>query len=133
MHPPVLNIEPSMGAASEAGAVRLAVAGDRPAHLSVPATQKPREESVVIRRQAVLVIPRLSLTVPEDCFYEMNASPNQPACPPAISSNSFVMLLWRSLLYSSVKSSIRLSALSVAFFIETMRALCSLALALSKT
>ena len=54
-------------------------------------------------------------------------------CPPAISSNSFVILPWRSLLYSRVKSLIRLSALSVAFFIETMRALCSLALAFSRT
>jgi hypothetical protein len=44
-----------------------------------------------------------------------------------------VMLPCRSLLYSSVRSLIRLSALSVAFFIDTMRALCSLALALSST
>jgi hypothetical protein len=43
----------------------------------------------------------------------------------------FVMLPWRSLLYSSCKSPISDSALSVAFFIETIRALCSLALALS--
>src|SRR5215469_807132 len=57
----------------------------------------------------------------------------QPAWPPAMSSNSFVMFPWRSLLYSSFKSLIRVSALSVAFFIETMRALCSLALALSRT
>ena len=56
-----------------------------------------------------------------------------PAWPPAISSNSLVILPWRSLLYSRVKSLIRLSALSVAFFIETMRALCSLALAFSRT
>ena len=43
------------------------------------------------------------------------------------------MLPWRSLLYSSVRSLISVSALSVAFFIDTMRALCSLALAFSRT
>ena len=42
------------------------------------------------------------------------------------------MLAWRSLLYSSVKSLISCLALSVAFFIATMRALCSLALASSR-
>src|SRR5262249_55335006 len=53
--------------------------------------------------------------------------------PPAISSNSFVILPCRCLLYSSDRSLIRRSALSVAFFIDTIRALCSLALASSKT
>ena len=54
-------------------------------------------------------------------------------CPPAISSNSLVILPCRSLLYSRVKSLIRPSAFSVAFFMDTMRALCSLALAFSST
>src|SRR5215510_1608068 len=53
--------------------------------------------------------------------------------PPAISSSSLVIFPCRCLLYSSDRSLIRRSALSVAFFIDTMRALCSLALALSKT
>ena len=55
------------------------------------------------------------------------------AWPPAISSSSWVMLPWRSLLYSSFRSLISPSALSVALFIDTMRALCSLALAFSST
>src|SRR5262249_2008016 len=66
----------------------------------------------------------------QSCFQYFLA---QSACPPAISSNSLVMLPCRSLLYSKVKSWISLSALSVAFFIDTMRALCSLALASSST
>ncbi|MCS1409656.1 MAG: hypothetical protein M2R45_02840 [Verrucomicrobia subdivision 3 bacterium] len=45
-----------------------------------------------------------------------------------ISSNSLVMLAWRSLLYSRVRSLISWLALSVALFMATMRALCSLAL-----
>src|ERR1041384_1347782 len=49
-----------------------------------------------------------------------------------ISSSSLVMLAWRSLLYSRVKSLISCLALSVAFFMATMRALCSEALASSK-
>src|SRR5262245_53003871 len=53
--------------------------------------------------------------------------------PPAISSSSFVILPCLSLLYSSDSVSISVSALSVAFFIDTMRALCSLAFALSRT
>ena len=53
----------------------------------------------------------------------------QSDCPPAISSNSFVILPCRSLLYSRVMLRIKLSALSVAFFIDTKRALCSLAFA----
>jgi|GEM_PF-5560894 len=47
----------------------------------------------------------------------------------AISSSSLVMLAWRSLLYSRVRSLMNCRALSVAFFMATMRALCSLALA----
>ena len=43
-----------------------------------------------------------------------------------ISKSSFVMFAWRSLLYSSVRSLMICLALSVAFFIATMRALCSL-------
>jgi hypothetical protein len=42
------------------------------------------------------------------------------------------MFAWRSLLYSSVRSLMSCCALSVAFFIATMRALCSLAFASSK-
>ena len=49
-----------------------------------------------------------------------------------ISSNSRVMLAWRSLLYSSVRSLMSCFALSVAFFIATIRELCSLALASSR-
>ena len=56
-----------------------------------------------------------------------------PSWPPAISSSSLVILPCRSLLYSRVKSLIRPLALSVAFFMATMRALCSLALASNKT
>ena len=43
------------------------------------------------------------------------------------------MLAWRTLLYSSVRSLMSCLALSVAFFIATMRALCSEALASSTT
>src|SRR5205814_10021993 len=43
----------------------------------------------------------------------------------AISSSSVVMLAWRILLYSRVRSLMNCFALSVAFFIATMRALCS--------
>src|SRR4029077_9333871 len=64
---------------------------------------------------------------------EIHFIPSYSACPPAISSSSFVILPCRSLLYSSLKSLTRFSALSVAFFIDTMRALCSLALAFSNT
>ena len=49
-----------------------------------------------------------------------------------ISSNSLVMFACRSLLYSRVKSLISSLALSVAFFIATIRELCSLALASSR-
>ena len=49
-----------------------------------------------------------------------------------ISNSSFVILAWRSLLYSMVRSFMSWPALSVAFFIATMRALCSLALASSR-
>src|ERR1051325_2434313 len=55
------------------------------------------------------------------------------AVPPAISSSSCVMRPWRSLLYSSVRLRIMSAALSVAFCIDTIRALCSLAFALSST
>ena len=75
--------------------------------------------------------PRLERLYRHSCSFLLSAY--QPAWPPAISSNSLVMLPCRSLLYSSVKASIRLSALSVAFFIDTMRALCSLAFALRST
>ena len=61
------------------------------------------------------------------------ASQPAPIWPPAISSSSVVMLPWRSLLYSRVRSLMRVLALSVAFFMATMRALCSLALAFSRT
>ena len=47
--------------------------------------------------------------------------------PVAISIISRVMLAWRTLLYVSVRSSMSSSAFSVAFFIATMRADCSLA------
>src|SRR4051812_48097314 len=66
-------------------------------------------------------------------LYDFACAHAHPACPPAISSSSLVMFPWRSLLYSSVRASIRLSALSVAFFIDTIRALCSLAFAFSST
>src|SRR3954471_6012888 len=49
-----------------------------------------------------------------------------------ISKSSRVMLAWRSLLYSSVRSLMSCLALSVAFFIATMRELCSEALASSR-
>src|SRR5262249_7119111 len=51
-----------------------------------------------------------------------------PSWPPAMSSSSLVILPCRILLYSRVKSLMRPLALSVAFFMDTMRALCSLAL-----
>ena len=47
------------------------------------------------------------------------------------SMSSLVMLPCRSRLYSSFRLRTNSSALSVAFFIATMRALCSLALAFS--
>src|SRR5262249_26173284 len=53
--------------------------------------------------------------------------------PPAISRSSRVMLPCLTVLYSRLRSSIRASALSVAFFIDTIRALCSLAFACSST
>src|SRR5438046_361138 len=59
--------------------------------------------------------------------------PAHSAWPPTISSSSWVMCPWRSLLYSRVRCLIMPSALSVAFFIDTMRALCSLAFAFSST
>src|SRR5262249_32168163 len=55
------------------------------------------------------------------------------ACPPAISSSSVVMAACRILFDSSVSSRMSDSALSVAFFIDTSRALCSLAFACSRT
>src|SRR5205085_2219811 len=54
-------------------------------------------------------------------------------CPPAISRSSCVIRPWRSLLYSSVRSAIIFTALSVAAFIETILALCSLAFAFTST
>jgi hypothetical protein len=69
----------------------------------------------------------------ESTLFVRLSNPDQPDLPPAISSISLVILSWRSLLYSRDKCLIRLSALSVAFFIDTMRALCSLALAVSRT
>ena len=51
------------------------------------------------------------------------------SAPPAMSSISFVMAVWRTLLRKSVRFSIRSFALSVAFRIATIRAACSLATA----
>ena len=53
------------------------------------------------------------------------------SCAVVISSSSVVIFSWRTLLYSRVKSLINSLALSVAFFIATIRALCSDALAFS--
>jgi len=47
-----------------------------------------------------------------------------------ISRSSVVMAAWRCLLYSSVRSLTRVLALSVAFFMATIRAECSEARAL---
>ena len=70
------------------------------------------------------------------CLYSFFSTPPRqlfPSWPPAISSSSLVMLPCRSLLYSRFKSLIRPAALSVALVIATIRALCSLAFASSRT
>ena len=46
-------------------------------------------------------------------------------CAVVISSNCVVIAAWRILLYSRVRSLMSCFALSVAFFMATMRALCS--------
>ena len=51
------------------------------------------------------------------------------ATPPMMSSNSDVIISWRALFNSSVRSSTSSRALSVAFCMATMRAECSLAIA----
>ena len=53
--------------------------------------------------------------------------------PPMISESSFVIWAWRALLYSRVRSVTISSALSVAIFIATRRASCSLATASART
>ncbi len=52
--------------------------------------------------------------------------------PETISETSFVMAAWRALLYERVRSEAFLAALSFAFFMATMRAACSEALASSR-
>lgn len=77
----------------------------------------------------------VSLSCAESSFSCHPDNSHQPSAIAAleISSSSFVMLAWRILLYSSVRSLMICWALSVAFFMATMRALCSLALASSST
>src|SRR4051812_38791263 len=60
-------------------------------------------------------------------FYSSAAYPIAIAAL-VISRSSLVIFAWRNLLYSSVRSLISCFALSVAFFMATIRALCSLAL-----
>src|SRR5687768_3197884 len=57
-------------------------------------------------------------------FYPFIAS-----TPPMISASSVVIWLWRARLYCMLRVLTILSALSVALFIATMRATCSLLLA----
>src|SRR6266513_713381 len=58
------------------------------------------------------------------CIHKIDYEPSA-ICAVAISRSSVVMLACRILLYSRVRSLINSLALSVAFFIATMRALCS--------
>src|SRR5205809_8062820 len=60
------------------------------------------------------------------CIHKIGYEPSA-ICAVAISSSSVVMLACRILLYSRVRSLMNSFALSVAFFIAPMRALCSYA------
>ena len=71
---------------------------------------------------------RVPITVYSLMMSPISAYPSRTAMPPIRSSSSLVMLSWRSLFITRVRSSPNCLALSVAFRMATMRADCSLAM-----